>query len=174
MTPRVALILSTAFAVGCSSVTDVGPERTFLIEFDHPPTSADAEELSRRGAQVTLSVHILQGLVVRSAAEKASFDALPGVASVKDLGADADPVVSVFVHMMSPPTEADVELVARAGGMGAGGKPSSLLITAHMRVSALDGILPLGNVAYVNVYANTVRLAWAAQARVLRAGRNAA
>ncbi|MHB1193882.1 MAG: hypothetical protein ACYC6F_12650 [Longimicrobiales bacterium] len=159
MQRRFALMLGAALAVGCSSVTDVGPERTFLIEFDYPPTGADAKELSRRGAQVTLAVQVVQGLLVRSAAEKASFDAIPGVASVKDLSLDADPVVAVFIHMMSPPTEADVELVARAGGMGASCEPSSLLITAHMRVSALDGVLPLGNVAYVNVYANTVTLA---------------
>ena len=159
MQRRFALMLSAALAVGCSSVTDLGPERTLLIEFDHPPTGADAMELSRRGAQVTLAVQVVQGLLVRSAAEKASFDSMRGVVSVKDLGLDADPFVAVFIHMMSPPTEADVAFLTRAGGLGVSGKPSSLLITAQMRVSALDGVLPLGNVAYVNVYANTVRLA---------------
>jgi hypothetical protein len=156
--PRpIALVLCAAFAVGCSGVTDPGPERTLLIELDHPPTSADATELSRRGAEVTLSIDLLHGLLVRSGAEAASFGAIPGVVSVKDLGPDEDPVVSVFIHMMSPPTEADVAFVARAGGIGVRGKPSSLLVTAQMRVSALDGMLTLGNVAYVNVYPNTVR-----------------
>lgn len=159
MPRRVVLMLSTAFAVACSSVTDPRPERTLLTEFDHPPTSADAKELSRRGAQVTLSVHVVQGLLVRSEAEAASLAGIPGVVSVKDLGLEVDPTLSVFIHMMSPPTEVDVAFVVRAGGVGVSGKPSSLLITAQMKVSALDGLVPLGNVAYVNVYANTVRLA---------------
>ena len=159
MRALLALLLGSTFAVGCSSVTAVGPERTLLIEFDHLPSSADTKAVSRRGAQVTLLIQVVRGVLVRTPAEAESFKDIGGVVSVKDLGLEEDPVVSVFIHMLATPTEADVALVTQAGGVGASGDPSRLLITTHMRMSALDGLLTLAHVGDINVYPNTLHLA---------------
>ncbi len=154
----VLLVIGAMVGAACSDTTDLD-ERTLLVEFDHTPTTADNQALSNLGAEVALLVRAVRGLLIRSDVQPGSFEEMAGVTAVKDLGSDDDPVVSVFIHTTSAPTEADLEFVRQAGGSALSDSSSDLLITAQMRVSTVDGLLGYDRFTEINVYPNTVGLA---------------
>lgn len=149
------LLVGSIVAAACSDATGL-EQRTLLVEFDHMPTIADGQALARQGAQVRALLEAVQGLLVRSSAEPAAFEKVSGVTSVKDLGPDEDPVLSVFIHVMSAPTEADLQVVRDAGGMGLSVVPARSLILAQMRVTSIDGLVGYDRFKEINVYPNTV------------------
>lgn len=151
----VLLVIGAIVGAACSDPTDLD-ERTLLVEFDHTPTTADNQALSDRGAEVTLLVRAVRGLLIRSDVQPGSFEEMAGVTAVKDLGSDDDPVISVFIHTTSAPTEADLEFVRQAGGSALSDSSSDLLIKAQMRVSTVDGLLGYDRFTEINVYPNTV------------------
>lgn len=151
----VLLVIGAIVGTACSDPTDLD-ERTLLVEFDHTPTTADNQALSDRGAEVTLLVRAVRGLLIRSDVQPGSFEEMAGVTAVKDLGSDDDPVISVFIHTTSAPTETDLEFVRQAGGSALSDSSSDLLIKAQMRVSTVDGLLGYDRFTEINVYPNTV------------------
>lgn len=153
----VLLVIGAIVGTACSDPTDLD-ERTLLVEFDHTPTTADNQALSDRGAEVTLLVRAVRGLLIRSDVQPGSFEEMAGVTAVKDLGSDDDPVISVFIHTTSAPTEADLEFVRQAGGSQVRASSSDLfmLILGQMRVSTVDGLLGYDRFTEINVYPNTV------------------
>lgn len=156
----VLLVIGAIVGAACSDPTDLN-ERTLLVEFDHTPTTADNEALSDRGAEVTLLVRAVRGLLIRGDVQPGSFEEMAGVTAVKDLGSDDDPFVSVFIHTTSAPTEADLEFVRQAGGSQVRASSSDLfmLILGQMRVSTVDGLLGYDRFTEINVYPNTLGLA---------------
>lgn len=151
----VLLVIGAIVGAACSDPTDLD-ERTLLVEFDHTPTTADNQALSDRGAEVTLLVRAVRGLLIRGDVQPGSFEEMAGVTAVKDLGSDDDPVISVFIHTTSAPTETDLEFVRQAGGSALSDSSSDLLIKAQMRVSTVDGLLGYDRFTEINVYPNTV------------------
>ena len=157
----VLLVIGAIVGAACSDPTDLDlDERTLLVEFDHTPTTADNQAVSDRGAEVVLLVRAVQGLLIRSNVQPGSFREMAGVTAVKDLGLDDDPVLSVFIHTTSAPTEADLEFVRQAGGIQVRDSSSDpfMLITAQMRISTVDGLLGYDRFTEINAYPNTVRL----------------
>lgn len=133
---RLILLLCAFVAAGCST----GPDetlRTVLVRFDGTVTDADLDALREVGGSIQHRLDLARSVSMRTQLEASAYAALARVETSADLGAEEDPLVSVFVQLAEPPVAADAAFVTSLG---------ATFVFADDVDQVIAAVMPLGRV----------------------------